>query len=601
MKHPLSAHASNTPRPVGHPSPEGIISSADPLWRGVARSAGVCWLNALLFSLILFLFALIAPPTHAAIATIRSAPKQVAKAPATATLIPLSENWRLDGDVPVHASLISLQGLANRTTPRLYLEYPTNWQWEIVHPLRDFLTRRHGLKWERLALNDLDAALTQFASATKGVVVWDKAVRSSLIVAFTISGVEDLLVVNADQLPLAQKHGLKIVVDLRGKFTGQTDAQIYQWAYDTYWARCSRDYYCVMGGHAGAEMQPGVADFGIQQRAFFSDLSANPKHPEELALLKKILSQQNPASVVIGWHSYAKDTEGQHTTLTGNYGLIMEGLHNLPNVSFTSQIPLTPDFKFTNSHSVRADETRVAEEKVYVAAIATDAMGIGAWTKPGRGKIPYGWQVLMNWVWLNPPVLQYFYEDKSPNDYFIGGLSGPGYMYPKSIPADKFPPLMRVAREEMKQLDLHVLEIMDYSEGNRHVGNTDLPRELVDRYYAEFPDALGFINGYGTARTFDLRNGRPFLSYDYYLDVKRPVEEAAADLDELIQLNPQRPYFLLMHVRESNTVEKVADIFSRLSEKVEVVPLDVFLKLAASKKTYRTNFQKPTDPIDRNP
>lgn len=109
------------------------------------------------------------------------------------------------------------------------------------------------------------------------------------------------------------------------------------------------------------------------------------------------------------------------------------------------------------------------------------------------------------------------------------------------------------------------------------------------------------LNGYGTARTFDLRKGRPFLSYDYYLDVKRPVEEAAADLDELIQLNPQRPYFLLMHVRESNTVEKVADIFSRLSEKVEVVPLDVFLKLAASKKTYRTNFQKPTDPIDRNP
>ena len=318
-------------------------------------------------------------------------------------------------------------------------------------------------------------------------------------------------------------------------------------------------------------------------------------------MLKHLLGQQNPASTVIGWHSYAKDTEGQHTTLTGNFGLKMEGLHNLPNVSFTCQIPLSPDFTFTNNHNVARDEELTAEKKVYIAALATDSMGIGTWTKPGRGEIPYGWQVLMGWLRLNPVALQFFYEDKSPNDYFVGGLSGPGYMYPKSIPADKFPPLMKDARDLMAALDLRVMEIMDYSEGNRHVGNTDLPKELVDRYYQEFPDVIGFINGYGAARTFDLRDGVPFLSYDYYLDVQRPEVDAAADLEELIQLNPKRPYFLLMHVRESNTIEKVKNILGRLSEEAEVVPLDVFLKLAASNKTYQTRFQEPDDPIDHNP
>lgn len=530
-----------------------------------------------------------------------SPPRQAAHAPAHATLIPLSENWRMDGDVPVHALLISLQGLANRDEPRVYLEYPKNWQWEIVRPLIGFLEKRHGVKFERLGMDDADAALTRFAKYAKGCVVWDKAVRSSLIVAFTIAGLDDLLVVNEDQLALAARHGLKPIVDLRGKFTGQPDHVIYRWAYDHYFERCSRDYYVVMGGQAGAEMQPGIADFGIQQHAFFTDLSANPKHPEELALLKTILGRQHPASVVLGWHSYGKDTEGQHTTLVGNYGLIMEGLHNLPNVSFTSQIPLTTDFKFTNNQNVRPEASLTAEKKVYVCAVATDSMGIGAWTKPGRGKIPYTWQVLMNWVWMNPPALQFFYEDKTPNDYFIGGLSGPGYMYPKAIPADKFPALMKAGRELMVRLDLHVLEIMDYSEGNRHVGNTDLPKAVVDRYYEQFPDVLGFINGYGTARTFDLRNGKPFLSYDYYLDVSRPVADASADLEELIQLNPQRPYFLLMHVRESNSVEKVSTILGNLSEAVEVVPLDVFLKLAASDKTYQTHYQQPTDPVDRNP
>src|SRR4051794_13558301 len=59
-----------------------------------------------------------------AVAKAQPAPRQLERAPATATLVPLSENWRLDGDVPIHALLISLQGLANRDQPRLYLEYP---------------------------------------------------------------------------------------------------------------------------------------------------------------------------------------------------------------------------------------------------------------------------------------------------------------------------------------------------------------------------------------------------------------------------------------------------------------------------------------------
>ncbi len=549
------------------------------------------------FFLVLLLTGLLLP----AVTRAQPIPPKVAKAPAEATVIPLSANWRMDGDIPVHALLISLQGLANRGLPRVYLEYPKDWQWEIVRPLEGFLEKRHGIKFDRLGQDDADAALTRFAKYTKGYVVWDRKVRTSLIVAFTISGVEDALVVSEDLIPLAEKHGLKKIADLRGQFEGQPDYTIYQWAYDHYWAKCSRDYYVLLGGHSGIEMQPGIADFGIMERAFFSDLSAHPKHPEELALERKILSQQNPASIVVGWHSYGKDTEGQHTSLVGNYGLKMEGLHNLPNISFTSQIPLTPDFKFTNTHHVAADAKLHAEKKIYVCAVATDSMGIGAWTKPGRGKIPYTWQAPMNWAWMNPPAMQFFYEDRTPNDYFIAGLGGPGYMYPKTIPADKFPALMKDARALITQLDLRAMELMDYSEGNRQVGNTDLPKEVVDRYYREFPDVIGFINGYGTARTYDLRDGKPLISYDYYLDVNRSVKDAAADLEELIQLNPARPYFMLLHIRERNTVEKVTEILHSLTEPVEVVPLDLFLKYAADAKTYQTHYKQPDDPINRNP
>jgi hypothetical protein len=159
-----------------------------------------------------------------------------------------------------------------------------------------------------------------------------------------------------------------------------------------------------------------------------------------------------------------------------------------------------------------------------------------------------------------------------------------------------------VGRDLMARLDLRILEIMDYSEGNRHVGNTDLPKAVVDRYYDQYPD-VHRLHQRLRFRPHLRPPRRPAAPELRLLPVHRSPRraEAAADLEELIQLNPQRPYFLLMHVRESNTVEKVADILGRLSESVEVIPLDVFLQLAAGAKTYRTHYQQPTDAVDRNP
>ncbi len=502
--------------------------------------------------------------------------------------------WQVAGGLPEKVLLLSLQGLANRASPQLYVVHPRDFQWEITEPLFDFYQRKHGVRFTEL--KTAEEALNRFAGAAKGYVVWDPTVPATMNVAFTIAGLEDALVVTAGLIPLAEKHGLKPIDDLRGRYIGQNDAQIYGDAVRRYWARCTHDSIMLMGGHAGAVRQPAMADWGIRQRMFFQDLSANPKHPEELALAQKLLSELHPGATVFGWHSYAKDTEEQWTTLLSGYGLKMEGLHNLPNLSFNYQFGFTPGFKFTNSHRVARDAKLTAEAKVYLSFVQSDSIGIGVWTKPGRGKLPFAWQVTMNWTKFSPAALEYFHESATPNDYFIGGLSGPGYMYPNHIPADRFPLLMKEARDLMAVLDEHVMEIMDNSAADGNVGNADLTKETVDRYYEAFPDVIGFINGYGPARTRDLRDTRPMISYDYYIDPRRPRAEVAADLNELIALNATRPYFLLVHVRESNDVNSLVEVVKQLDGPVEVVPLDVFLKLAASKKTYTTRYQDPDDP-----
>ena len=481
-------------------------------------------------------------------------------------------DWEKASGLPEKAMLISLQGLANRSKPQLYIVHPPDFQWEITEPLFEFYQRKHHVDFTEIAT--ADAALAQFKSAAKGYVVWDLEVGASLNVAFTIAGLEDAVVVSEALIPLVEKHGLKKIDDLRGRY----------------------DAVMLMGGHRGRVMQPAMADWGIRRKMFFHDLSANPIHPEELALGKRIFSELKPGSIIFGWHAYGKDTEEQHTTLLSSYGHKMEGLHNLPNLSFNSQFSFTPGFKFTNNNNVALDAKLVAEQKVYLSFVQSDSIGIGVWTKPGRGKLPFGWQVTMNWTKFSPAALEYFHESATPNDYFIGGLSGPGYMYPNHIPADRFPLLMAEAREMMAILDEHVMEIMDNSAADGNVGNTDLTKETVDRYYEAFPDVIGFINGYGPARTRDLRDTRPMLSYDYYIDPKRPREEVAADLNELIALNAKRPYFLLVHVRESNDVNSLVEVTQQLEGPVEIVPLDVFLKLAASNKTYTTRYQDPDEP-----
>ena len=503
-------------------------------------------------------------------------------------------DWQVTGGLPEKVLLLSLQGQANRLAPQLYVVHPPEFQWEITGPLFSFYERKHGVKFTEL--KNAEEALARFAGSAKGYVVWDPAVPATMNVALTVAGLEDALVVTASLIPLVEKHGLKPLDDLRGRYTGQTDAQIYGDAVTRYWSRCSRDSIMLMGGHAGAVRQPAVADWGIRQKMFFHDLSANPKHPEELALAQRLLSELNPSATVFGWHSYAKDTEEQWTTLLSSYGLKMEGLHNLPNLSFNCQFGFTPGFKFTNTHHVARDAKLTAQAKVYLAFVQSDSIGIGVWTKPGRGKLPFAWQVTMNWTKFSPAALEYFHESATPNDYFIGGLSGPGYMYPNHIPADRFPLLMKEARELMAVLDEHVMEIMDNSAADGNVGNADLTKETVDRYYAAFPDVIGFINGYGPARTRDLRDTRPLVSYDYYIDPRRPRAEVAADLNELIALNAKRPYFLLVHVRESNDVNSLVEVVKQLDGPVEVVPLDVFLKLAASNQTYTTRYQDPEDP-----
>jgi hypothetical protein len=500
----------------------------------------------------------------------------------------MNDNWEIDGKLPEQASLISLQGLVNEEKPNLYFIYGDQWPFNYTPELFNFLKDQRYFTFTQL--NTYEQALNTFKEYIKGYIVWDKKERTSLIVAYTLAGLEKGIVISEELLPLMQKYGIKQIEDFRGKFTGKSDYEIYTWAYDQYWDKCSKEFVIWLGGEYANVMKPGVADFGMMKKVFFTDLSARESDTLECSLTKKLFSEMKPLSLVMGWHSYKKDMEEEFTTLSSKYALTIEGLNTLPNMSFMNKVPTSYGFKFKNNHNIKPEKKYIPENKVFVSFIQTDGLGLGAWVKPGRGTLQYAWEVSMTYQWLAPGMLEYFYSQATPNDYFIGCLSGSAYMYPKAYPKKWLPGEIRKAKDLMEKLDLVVFEIMDYSDNKMIEGSNELPQDIVNAYYEGMPNAIGFVNGYRPSYTFTTKDKRPFISYDYYLSPVRPVADAVSDLHELAKINSNRPYFLLVHVRESSDIVRVKSISDKLGPEFEVVPLDIFIKMAGENPTYKERF-----------
>ena len=141
-------------------------------------------------------------------------------------------------------------------------------------------------------------------------------------------------------------------------------------------------------------------DWGVAQRAFFTDLSTVPTAPgyalaDELVGDMAAAHAKNPFTtkppMLNGWHSYCKDYEHTFTTLASKHGGRVHGLNTNPNLSFSNKIKLPAGYRFKNRHSPPPPAAPL--DKIAITLVQTDGLGLGAWAKPGRGKIAYCWEV----------------------------------------------------------------------------------------------------------------------------------------------------------------------------------------------------------------
>ena len=513
----------------------------------------------------------------------------------------LQESWELSNPAfQQNAMAISLQGLANRGGANLYLTYPEQWVYSYTPMVREFFSVQRGFSFTNLT--SAAAAVAQFRDSVKGYILWNPNVRDSLIVAYTAAGVMDAVVATEGQVGQLQQLGLPLLLDLRSTFQGMSAPDVFKWAKAKFWAQTSKKYIVWLGGACAPYARPGIADWGVSQRAFFTSLSTAPPSQvpamaAEYAVADDLVANMGPEPLLMGWHSYCKQDE-EHTfvTLASKHGGRVHGLNTNPNLSFSNKVPLPSDFKFRNTHNAPLSQEQLValQGKTVLALVQTDGLGLGAWNKKGRGAIDYAWEVTLPDLQLQPSLLQMFYQQATAKDHFVGALGGPGYMYPKAVPAALLHSRLQQAQADMHVLDLQEFVIFDASSATGEhtvTADTNLTTAVMDAYFAEgtMNATTGFLNGYAPSFSyrFDGSTKRSLVSFDYYLDPSRSVQEVVDDLQTLARANARRPYFCAVHVREWSTVGKVQEVIASLpSSDFELLPVDQFFQAANTFHTW---------------
>ena len=333
-----------------------------------------------------------------------------------------------------------LQGLVNRTQPRLYLLHTRysrqDWQWlqELVHG---------GYTYRNVSVDDVWNA---FRSEISGAVIYDGSIMDEIGAYHSdqLNQTNVLMMISSlrQGVPMTEEMnkdlGLPVLFDARGKWANQYD--MMSWAY--------RELFPQMNHRILATDYPGIfllTDYLVENQIFTFWFPQERTQPEE-NLLRGILASTPPNTPIVGWwfdwmpnpqdpvHKEADAVMEAPGLIRGSYfGKVLTPSHEATNLSVHSGVAVGP-WEAKSPLTAEFDPT-----KVYYAHVISDGDNLGEalmmrtrnlqWDKPQRGDVPMGWSFAPGAARMAPTVLNYYLRTATPNDLLVGGL-GVGYTEP---------------------------------------------------------------------------------------------------------------------------------------------------------------------------
>lgn len=440
-----------------------------------------------------------------------------------------------------------LQGLVNRSQPRLYC---------ISHDMDAFwleqMTARGFINHTRTVAQPADL-LQQFRDAYRGLIITDPALPASKNIATMLAGVRDGL---AASPRLARELDLPVMEDLRGRWA--TSVEAYRWAFDNLWPELNHFVLaCSWPDHLG------LRDYLVQHKVFIFWLSgpldgarkyASPD--AEVRLMEELLAQMPVNIPVMSYPWAGKDIgigEGPGVSLFAEFGKYLVGSIDTTNLSVHSGLRLPEPRQQPAPPAPALDPT-----KVYLSVIISDGDNLPVlkvnnfpqlWQDPLRGHFPIGWTLCPAAHVLLPDVVDYYFRTATPQDAFLGAVSGVGYTYPdlygkRFQDGDRqqvYDGFLDQTAEYMRRSDLRELWVM----------NATRP-EVIARFAERIPELDALYPDYGRRVLSDAqatyataRNVPVFHAIGRWAEGLKREQQIANLVTEIQEMTPQRrPAFL---------------------------------------------------------
>lgn len=404
-------------------------------------------------------------------------------APPAATLDVVDETGlaRDSGVCDMCTLVVTLQGLVNRTQPRIWVTDRSSqqalWLAQIGAGTND--------------VADPMTLVTKYRSEIAGIVIYDDRILDTLNLATTIAGVKGGIVASPalSSILTAAPYSLPVLDDLRTQAFTSAMA-VYQYEYDNYASLTT--HRLITGLEIG--IPDHLRDYAVATKAMMVWLDTT--NSQQQALMQQFLALLPPTSPYLGW--WVDEPSGVSTAsgagvpvFAADWSMNLTVLGGTPRGSAASPPPPPPPL----------------ENKMYIAIFMSDGDNLQEdegliplkWADSMRGNVPIGWTVDPALVDVAPVILRYYQTTATVNDALVSGPSGLGYTYPEAWPsATTFGTYTQLSNTYLNEANLDVITLwnngVDLSAANAQSYANDMPN-LVGATIQNDSVATQFVGG----------------------------------------------------------------------------------------------------------
>ncbi|MBQ8719284.1 MAG: hypothetical protein IJY66_08465 [Clostridia bacterium] len=395
----------------------------------------------------------------------------------------------------------TLQGLVNRTTPQIYLDYRAyndDSRYNNIDDEQEYLELLEK-KGRTLVKSTLDELLVKFVDYYKGVIVGNCfATNYNENVATSLAGVLDGVYLSEARYN-KMKDDIKkdVLFRLDNRFESSIDA--YMWLWNTYGDQFSKTvlFHTSAAAESEGHTTRACRDYAVMSRGF-AFCTTDVQTLEDYDFYMSIFASTAPNTGVIG-RGGGCFPEFEMFQICGQFGKYFTYGFSTPNMSLFNSLE-HGELK----QKEPAEVTALEKDTVYVTFDISEGDNLSwdyhLWMpyfadEAARAKTAKGYSYCGALYYVAPAILENFYAKATPNDYFFmdgGGISN------LSSP-DDFGVLYK--EDDREKIMTRMLELTDYVAGQtdtsvlRAIHN--ISDEMAERYFFECSNITSLYTSYG--------------------------------------------------------------------------------------------------------